>query len=220
MTTTSPCAHFWRQTFTPRSGQIADGEVIVAELVKPIDARKAKADDKVEGRLTMDLLSHGQIAIPRGTKIVGHVIDARARTKQVPESIVKIEIDHLVLKNRHEIPLKATIQAVGAALQIFSPNINDLDLPSQSQVQPAPGPNEAKRILTTSYPGSRSPANAAGAVEQPDVGPHSGGPSLGPFSHGVIGIKGIGLSNTAQVTVISSSSENVRLDGVPLVVGS
>src|ERR1700691_3054605 len=67
-------------------GQIAPGEAIVVELAKSVDARKAKADDKVEARLTMDMLSHGEIVIPRGTKITGRVTTATPKTRHTPES--------------------------------------------------------------------------------------------------------------------------------------
>src|SRR5258708_4024431 len=47
--------------------------VIAAELSKSLDARKNKVGDKVEAISTMDLLFHGQIVLPRDTKILGHV---------------------------------------------------------------------------------------------------------------------------------------------------
>ena len=205
-------------------GQIADGRAIVAELAKSVNARKAKANDKIEARLTMDVLSHGEIVIPRGTKIIGHVIDARARTKQVAESRVEIAFDRIVLKNGREIPLKAMIQAVGAPMQTSAPgneDVSDLDLARHTESRPVQGPNEMRSILATAYPGSRRTANAAaGGVEEPDSGgPHSKGPSLGSFSQGVVGMKGIALSNTAQGSAISSTSENVHLSsGTQLVL--
>ena len=118
------------QTASPAAraslGQIAASGAIVAELAKSVDAKKAKTDDKIEAKLTMDVLSHGAIVIPRGTKIIGHVIDARARTKQVPQSMVEIAFDRIVLKDGREIPLKATIQAVGVPMQVSAPASSDL----------------------------------------------------------------------------------------------
>jgi hypothetical protein len=196
-------------------GQIATGGPFVAELAKSVDAKKAKAGDKIEARVTMDVLSHGEIVIPRGTKIIGHVTDARARTKQVPESRVEIAFDGLVLKNGDEIPLKARIQAVGAPMQISAPAISDLGGQGQGQgVHDAPGPNEIKSISRTATPGSIRPAYSAGGAEEPT---DSGGShrnlaqSLGPTSQGVVRMKGITLNNTAQGSAISSTSKNVHL---------
>lgn len=202
------------------SGQIADSGALVAELAKSVNARKAKANDKIEGRATMDLLWHGKVVIPRGTKIVGRVTDARARTKDVPESTLKIAIDRVVWRGGREVPLKATIQALGAPMQIPAADIGDFDSARQTDSRPAPGPNEMRRILTSTFPGSRRPANAAGGVEEPDSnGPHKNGPSLGPFSQGVVGMKGIALSNTAEGSAISSTRENVHLSsGTQLVL--
>ncbi len=212
------------QTTSPAAkaslGQIAAGGAIVAELAKSVDAKKAKADDKIEARLTMDVLSHGEIVIPRGTKIIGHVIDARTRTKQVPESMVEIAFDRIVLKNEREIPLKATIQAVGAPTQISASVISDLA--GQTESRPAPGRNEMRNISEHAIPGSLRPAYSAGGAEEPTG---SGGPhrdlaqSLGPTSQGVVGMKGIALSNTAQGSALSSTSKNVHLSsGTKLVL--
>jgi hypothetical protein len=203
-------------------GQIAPGRAIVAELAKSVNAKKAKADDKIEAELTMDVLAHGEIVIPRGTKIIGHVTDARARTKQVPESMVEIAFDHIVLKDGREIPLKATIQAVGAPMQTSATAISDLTQQGQGQgPHDAPGPNETRSIMRTATPGSARPAYSSGAEEPTD----NGGPqrnlatSLGPTSQGVVGMKGIALSHTAQGSAISSTSENVHLSsGTQLIL--
>lgn len=202
------------------SGQIAENGALVAELAKSVNAKKAKASDKIEGRVTMDLLWHGRVVIPRGTKIVGHVTDAKARTKNVPESTLKIAFDGVVWRSGREVPLKATIQALGAPMQTPATDIGDLDSVGQAESRPAPGPNEMRRVLTSTFPGSRGPANAAGGVEEPDSsGPHKNGPSLGPFSQGVVGMKGIALRNTAQGSAISSTRENVHLSsGTQLVL--
>jgi hypothetical protein len=188
---------------------------IVAELAKPVSAKKAKPNDKIECKVTMDLVWRGQIVLARGTRIVGRVAEARARTKGVPESMVKIAFDSVVLKDGREIPLRATIQALGAPLQNSVSNLNDLDLVNQTDSHPAPGPNEMRRIQVTSFPGSRRPANAeSGGVEGPDTsGVHRDGPALGPLSHGVVGVKGVSLSNNVEGSEISSTRENVHLSG-------
>jgi hypothetical protein len=201
------------------SAQILNSGAIVVELAKAVNSRKAKVDDRLEGKLTMDLLSHGQIVIPRGTRIVGHLTDVRARSKTVTESMLKIVFDRVVLKNGREIPFTATIQAVGTPMQTSAADVSDVDFASQMQSRPSLGRNEMKQIQATAYPGSRRPANAEGGVEEADTGPHRDGPALGPFSQGVVGMKGITLSNTAQGSAISSTSENVHLStGTQLVL--
>lgn len=200
-------------------GQIADGGAIVAELAKSVNARKAKANDKIESRVTMDLLWHDKVVIPRGAKIVGRVTDARARTKDIPESTVKIAFDRVVWNGRREVPLKATIQALGAPMHTSAPDVSDLDFGGETGSRSDLGPNAMRRIRATN-PDSLRPAYAAHSDEEPDSsGLHKNGPSLGPFSQGVVGMKGITLSNTAQGSAISSTTENVHLSsGTQLVL--
>lgn len=200
-------------------GQIADGGAIVAELAKSVDARKAKANDRIEVRVTMDLLWHGKVVIPRGTKIVGRVTDTRARTKDVAESTVQIAFDRVVWSDGREVPLKDTIQALGAPMQTSAPDVSDFDSAGETGPRSDLGPSAMRRIQATN-PDSLRPAYASNSAEEPDSGgPNKNGRLLGPFSHGVVGLKGITLRNTAQGSAISSTSENVHLSsGTQLVL--
>jgi hypothetical protein len=198
---------------------------LVAELAKPIDAKRAKVGEPVELRLTMDLLARGEIIVPRRTKIIGHIVSARAPTPQAGNATVEIAFDRLVLKKAAEIPLKAEIQALAAPMRTASPDAeaaSDLDLATETTSHPAPGPNEMKSIAQTTYPGTRGPANAATAgKESSGSGGGSGnhGQSLGPASHGVIGIKGIDFSNTPSGFTITSDSGKLHLEsGTQLVL--
>jgi hypothetical protein len=51
-------------------------------LEKGVDARKNKVGDEVTAKTTENVKAGGQIAVPRGSKIVGHVTEAKARTKE------------------------------------------------------------------------------------------------------------------------------------------
>jgi len=204
------------------SSQIEVRATVQAQLTKSIDAKKANAGSQIEARVTVDLLSHGKILLPRGTEIIGHVIDAKVRTKQVPESMVEIALDRIVLKTGGEIPLKARIQAIGAPIRASTPDqdVGDLELARQAESRPGPGPSEMRSILG-SYPGSRRPANSAdGADPTVNGGSYANmAQSLGPANQGVFGMKGIAISNTAQGCAISSTRENLHLSsGTQLVL--
>ena len=49
---------------TPAPNGIAPGTVIPVELSKSLDSKKSKANDKIEAKISMDVLSHGR-ARPR-----------------------------------------------------------------------------------------------------------------------------------------------------------
>jgi hypothetical protein len=95
--------------------QLSAGSTIPAMLEKGVDARKNKVGDEVTAKTTGNVKSGGQIAVPRGSKIVGHVTEAKARTKEEAESAVGIAFDHAVLKDGREIPLALEIQAIAPA---------------------------------------------------------------------------------------------------------
>src|SRR6185437_13282251 len=68
-------------TASDNSFKVAPGALIPAELVKSLDSKKVKEGDPVNAKVSMDLLSGGKIAIPRESKLVGHVTEAKARGK-------------------------------------------------------------------------------------------------------------------------------------------
>src|SRR5258707_10733971 len=104
-------------TQAPSTGQIPAGTLIPAELSKSLDSKKAKSGDKVEAKTAVDLLSQGKIVIPRNTKIIGHVTEAKAHSKESPDSMVGIVFDRIAMKDGHEVPIQAAVQAVARPLQ-------------------------------------------------------------------------------------------------------
>ena len=88
------------------------GTLLAVELSKSLDAKKAKPNDRIEARTATDLLAHGQIVVPRNAKIVGHVTEAKARSKASPDSLIGIAFDRMLLKDGREVPLQLAIQAI------------------------------------------------------------------------------------------------------------
>jgi len=112
---------------------VASGSEVNAALSKPVDADKAKPGDEVTAVTAEDLKSNGQVMVPRGSKLVGHVTSAKPHGgSKAPssgegsagaagaaaasaDSELGIVFDHAVLRDGREIPLHATIQAVAAS---------------------------------------------------------------------------------------------------------
>src|SRR5437762_9453062 len=59
---------------------------ILAELTKTLDAKKLKAGDQVTAKISDDVSSGDAVLIIRGSKLIGHVTEARAYSKGGPES--------------------------------------------------------------------------------------------------------------------------------------
>jgi len=121
--------------------ELAHGTEMNAQLSRPVDSRKAKPGDEVSATTTRDTKSNGQVVIPRGSKLIGHVTDARARGKSQgdatsqggaaaagsatgsatgtatgsADAALGIVFDRAILKDGREIPINATIQAVASS---------------------------------------------------------------------------------------------------------
>jgi hypothetical protein len=216
------------------SNQVAAGSTIQATLTKPVDARKNKAGDEVVAKTTEDVKSNGQIVIPKGSKIIGHVTEAQARGKGESDSTVGIAFDRAMLKGGQEVPLSATIQAIARSEESASA----AGMADESSM--AGGSAGGMSSGRAASPGAMGPGRGVGAVTgtvantTSAVGNAAGGTVNGAASatsmtrissssQGVIGLKGLSLNgkatNSTQGSVISSNSQNVHLDsGTQLVL--
>jgi hypothetical protein len=207
-----------------QNNQLAPGTVISAELSKSLDAKKIKANDKVEARTSMDLLARGQILVPRNAKIIGHVTEAKARTKESPDSVVGIAFDRILLKDGREFPLQAAVQALGRPL-LLGPSLSTADSAMDSPTgitQAGVGPRGTMAGIPATAPAqypSQYPDRNTGP-SSPDANPPSSTVSpLGPTSHGVVGMKGLSLHLSGAATVVSSTTDNVHLEsGTQLIL--
>jgi hypothetical protein len=212
------------------SNQLASGTLIPAELSKSLDAKKAKANDKIEAKTSVDMLSHGQILVPRNTKIVGHVTEAKAHSKESPDSMVGITFDRIVMKDGRELPLQASVQAIGRPLQSASFGGNEpaaetpAGLPQGGQAPAGQGPRGsmggAPQTGPSSYPSSYPTGNSSRYPSESNNAPQGSSVSpLGPTSQGAVGMKGVTLNASGPASVVSSSADNVHLDsGTQLIL--
>lgn len=190
--------------------QIVPGILIPAELSKSLDAKKAQPGDKFEAKTTIDMLSHGQIVIPRNSKIEGHVTSAKARTKESPDSALGIVFDRILIKDGRELPMQAAIQAIATPLII---NNDAPGTPAAIGTAP-PGP-QSGNVGAAEAPGtalSSSPQIPSMAAPSTAAPARPGG-ALTSESQGAVGMKGtVLISSAKEANVITSSSHNVHLD--------
>ena len=207
---------------TAQPNKIAAGVIIPAELNKSIDAKKAKPGDPVEAKTSQDLLSNGQIVIPRGTRITGHITAAKPHEKSDPASSVGIAFDQIAIKDGTPLPFQADIQAIGKSPQSVAPVAGD-PMPDGSGMS-SPG-SSTQPVGGMNRPGMSQPAappSPVGTGGQTASAQASSG-VLSPGSHGGVGMDDLSLSppsgDPSQGSTISSTSKNVHLDdGTQLIL--
>jgi hypothetical protein len=193
--------------------RFSPGTPVRVELAKSVDAKKAKVGDEVIAKTMDDFLSDkNEVLAPRGAQIVGHVAEVSPHQGNSP-STLGIVFDKMVLKSGTEMPLKASIQAIGPPESTV--NFNDAmggqagsaGMPSMSS------PGRGAYGGTTPNPGGTpSGANPTGApnpdpTSRPGIGP------LTPNAQGVVGMSGLTLSTgAAQDSLLTSPKHNVKLD--------
>lgn len=222
------------------SVNLASGTTMNAALTRPVDAKKNKPGDTVTGKTTENVKSDGQVVIPKGSKLVGHVTQAKARGKGEAESALGIAFDKAILKNGQEVPLNVAIQALAASESAAAASVGGDDLGlAGSGAGSAAGSGQAAGggVLggVTSTAGGavgavtntaanvggaaggtvNSTLNAAGAASGAVGGLNAAG-QFASNSQGVFGLQGLNLnaaaSNSTQGSVITSTSKNVHLD--------
>jgi hypothetical protein len=194
----------------PEAAKILPGSVIPAELTKSLDAKKAKPGDKVEAKTSMDMLSAGKIIIARNSKIEGHVVSAKPHTKDSPDSQLGIAFDRIIMKVGGEFPLPVSVQAIAPPVMI------DNNAPgTPAPIGAAPPGQQSGNIGSASAPSTaRSNAGQVPSMAAPEAGPTTGqGGVLTSEAHGAVGMKGVTLAGAKDNNVISSSTQNVKLDG-------
>jgi hypothetical protein len=201
------------------SDTLPPGTLLSVELSKSLDAKKSRPEDKLEAKTAADLLVHGQIVVPRNTKILGHVTEAKAHSKDSPGSEIKLTFDRIQLKGGREIPLQLTIQAIARPLQVPSFGSNVPGNMGDASANPGRMPSAAngQTSAAASTPGAMNPKYPDDLNPPPSTNPDAQSPStvspLDATAHGVIGIKGLVLNSSGPISLLSSTSANVHLEG-------
>jgi hypothetical protein len=202
----------------PGTPRIAPGIVIPVKLTKTVDARKAKPGDQVIVTVTQDLKTNsGEVIVPKDTKIVGHVTEAQARTKEQKESELGIAFDD-AMATHGELKQLMSIQAI-----IAPPDDDSGNGGGNAQGGPVTGGG-----TTTSPMSGRSPLSGAAPprpLSTSGTDAQAAGnarPPINGNTQGVIGMPGLKLeANTQNATlgsVVSSGKGSVKLESGTLML--
>ncbi len=214
------------------SNQLAEGTSFHTTLEKPVDARKCKPGDEVVAKNTENVKSNGQVIIPKGSKLVGHVTQVQAASKGQSSSQVGIAFDRVVLKNGSEVPMTASIQALAAAqgatsADLMGDTLQDGAMAGGGAVASGRGVTGGGGLVggTTRAVGatggglvntSANVASGAGARLNGSGAVLNGKGQLISSSRGVVGLNGLSLNSATagamEGSVITSQAGNVHLD--------
>jgi hypothetical protein len=219
------------------SASISDGTKIDATLATSLDAKRSKPGDEVEARAEEDVKQDGKVVLKKGTHLVGHVTQAQARAGGQTQSQLGIVFDHAVLKDGHQVPFSASIQALASAQSAAASSGSDM-MASNGEMGAMQGSARSGGGLVggvTSNAGSTAagttgavmntsssvPLNTGGTLNSVarSSGAVGGLTSMGRLasnSSGVFGIEGLSIdsaaSNATQGSTIVSTTKNVHLD--------
>jgi hypothetical protein len=215
------------QTQAPQAGavspqhvtRVAPGSVIPVSLTKTIDAKKAKAGDEVVAKVTQDMKSTtGEVIVAKDTKMVGHVTESQPRNKEQKESQVAISFDKAVTKDRNEMQMPMSIQAIigpqnnaAQASQSASSANNDTPAPSS-------GTNVSPGMKSGTSGSMQTPTPTTSASNDTPGNSQSASASRPPITaqtQGVVGISNLTLTaapNNAQGSLVTSDKNNVKIE--------
>jgi hypothetical protein len=99
------------------AAEFAGASGMNATLERSVDARRAKPGDEVTAKMNESYTTTSGTTIPRGSRLVGRVTEARAhaRGESATASQLGIVFDKAELPDGRVVPMQATIQAVAAA---------------------------------------------------------------------------------------------------------
>jgi hypothetical protein len=197
---------------------LAGGTAINATLNSSIDSKKAKPGEQITAH-TMEAVksTDGRTILPKGTKLIGHVTKASARSNGQGESMLAIQFDKAVLKGGQEVPLNnVVIQAVAAPARETS-SYGGYD--AQPTTAPgAPSNNPSMSGSRGARPEGTPPTQTYPSTNSNGTNPSGELNNSGPLpanARGVYGLEGVHLSTSSngEGTVLTSTDKNIHLDG-------
>ena len=165
--------------------------IIPVTLAKALNSKNLKEGDEVMAKTAVTMKFPSGLEVPKGADVVGHVTQAKARSKGDSDSSLGIVFDKIDLGGGKSLAMKGAVQAVG-------PN------PSAGS-----GPDSSASIGGNNLNAGDGKTSASpGSGMGPQPGQQAPG-MLNPHSTGVVGIKNLQLSGDS---VLTSSGKEVKLD--------
>jgi len=82
------------------------------ELAKSLSSKKLKEGDEIDAKVTAEVHTSDGMTIRRGSKVIGHVTEAKARSNGAAESTLGIAFDKITRPGSVDVPIKSVVLAV------------------------------------------------------------------------------------------------------------
>jgi hypothetical protein len=186
-----------------------------AVLTKSVESKSATINEELNLRTISDVVVSGEVVIPRGSKVVGHVAETITKGKDEPQSVLAIVVDKAVTVRGVEIPLQAIIAAVAAPPNnslSADPTYGMMHSNEPKMVGNGPGSAASSGSLSSSSKASSTAAVATAEIK----GKMDERSQLDENSQGVVGYEGLSLSwhlmTPPPVSVFACKGKNVKLE--------
>lgn len=151
----------------PGVAQAPAGVSVNAELTKGIDVKKAKVGDLVNAKTTDAVKLADGTELPKGTKLVGKVTDARAKSGSDKTSHLAFSLDQAVTKDGHEVALR--VMVISVTVPLDSPDMAAVTGGAHSAALPGSGstasnPNETYANQSAIKSTTQAPQETSGTV--------------------------------------------------------
>lgn len=199
----------------PRNS-LSNGAQLKAELTKSLDAKKAKTGDEITAKLTQDVKVNGNVVLQKGSKLVGHVTEAQARTKE-GESKLGVVFDKAISKNGQEMAFNGVIISFSAPVDSQTTALGGSNMDRGS------GPNNGGRGIAATPMGGAANSTAGpvrdgyGTVPTATA-PDTGSDATGNATPGLNGMEGVAMTATPAGAIFHSPSRNIKLDNNAQIV--
>lgn len=110
-------------------------QLITGELQDKLDSKSAKQGDSVVLKTREDVKTPDGTAIPKGSKLVGHVTNVQARGDGKENSQITLQFDRAEVKGGPSLPIESVLESVAPSAGDSTMENNN----GMAPMQPAPG---------------------------------------------------------------------------------
>lgn len=192
-----------------------DLKPVKTELQGNLDSKSAKAGDQIVAKTTESVKTADGTEIPKGSKLIGHVMQVRPHSETSANSAIAVAFDQAELKGGQTLPIHSMIQAVdppGGA----QPGAT---APMAGPTAPSAGGSRASTGTGSTAPSSTPVPATSGSADQSQSNGAGAGRVVagsGPNAIRTTDIPNIYLASNAAGPasgVLYSAKTDVRLDG-------